>query len=82
MRLFPTCSTFYAFFSLFQALKPDYRGMNEELTLMQRSIFAPTQTQCVPEPLPLSVSDPQKTIHLIGDNAEQAQPAYCGNIRP
>ncbi|MGI5075267.1 hypothetical protein E4N71_07420 [Treponema vincentii] len=51
--------------------------MNEELTLMQRPIFTPTQTQCVPAPLPLSVSEPQRTIHLIGDNAEPVQPAYC-----
>ena len=80
MRLFPTfftCSVFYAFSCLFQALQSNYRGMNEELTLMQPPLFTPAQTQCVPEPLPLSVSEPQKTIHLIGDNAEPVQPAYC-----
>jgi hypothetical protein len=47
--------------------------MNEELTLMQWLIFTPTQAQCVPAHLPLSVSEPQRTIHLIGDNTESAQ---------
>jgi len=61
----------------FSSLHPDYRGMNEELALMQRPIFTPAQTQCVPAPLPLSVSEPQRTIHLIGDNTEPAQPTYC-----
>ncbi|MGP1430905.1 hypothetical protein [Treponema sp.] len=75
MKKEKTASVFFN--RLFQALQPDYRGMNEELTLMQRSIFAPTQTQCVPDPLPLSVSEPQRTIHVIGDNAEPVQPAYC-----
>ncbi|WP_155997593.1 hypothetical protein [Treponema vincentii] len=51
--------------------------MNEEFALMQRPIFIPTQTQCVPAPLPLSVSEPQRTIHVIGDNAEPVRPAYC-----
>ena len=51
--------------------------MNENIFLMQKPIFRPEQTQCVPPLLPRFVSEPQRTIHLIGDSVEPRQQEYC-----